>query len=183
MNLTELAKEIHEDNHKWWHDLDTGERLERNIGEMCMLIVSELAEAMEGARKNLQDTHLPHRKMEEVELADAVIRVLDLVGAYEFDIEALGENYRLVWRQTDNIGESLLLLVKKVITISGSFHHLSGDRSGAAMDVEDFLYMVEDYAQWRGFDLWGAVEEKREYNKTRYDHSVEGRKAAGGKKW
>ncbi|XUM19805.1 hypothetical protein ACRAVF_19255 [Bradyrhizobium oligotrophicum S58] len=38
-----------------------------------MLIVSEIAEAMEGERKSLMDDHLPHRKMVEVELADTLI--------------------------------------------------------------------------------------------------------------
>jgi hypothetical protein len=41
-----------------------------------MLIVSEVAEAMEGARKDLYDDHLPHRKMLDVELADALIRIM-----------------------------------------------------------------------------------------------------------
>lgn len=115
-SLNELAEQIHAANHRWWHDLETGERLERNKGEMLMLIVSEISEAMEGERKNLMDDHLPHRKMAEVELADAMIRIFDYAGAY-------------------------------------------------------------------GFDLDGAVAEKRRYNATRKDHSKEARQAAGGKKW
>ena len=41
---------------------------------------------MEGARKNRMDDHLPHRKALEVELADAMIRILDLAGAYQLDL-------------------------------------------------------------------------------------------------
>lgn len=115
-SLNELADEIHANNHRWWHDLETGEKLDRNKGEMLMLIVSEIAEAMEGERKNLMDDHLPHRKMAEVELADAMIRIFDYAGAY-------------------------------------------------------------------GFDLDGAVAEKRAYNAVRKDHTKEARQAAGGKKW
>lgn len=63
-----------------WHDN------EREIGTMLMLIVSEVAEAMEGDRKNLMDDHLPHRKMIEVELADAVIRIGDLAGKLGLDL-------------------------------------------------------------------------------------------------
>jgi NTP pyrophosphatase (non-canonical NTP hydrolase) len=70
----------------WWHDLKTGELIEPNIGEKLMLIVSEVSEAMEGARKNLMDDKLPHRKMIEVELADAVIRIGDLCGRLGLDL-------------------------------------------------------------------------------------------------
>lgn len=70
-----------------WHtDLETGERLNRNVGEMLMLIVSEVSEAMEGHRKNLMDDKLPHRSMIEVELADLVIRVGDLAGMLGLDL-------------------------------------------------------------------------------------------------
>lgn len=62
------------------------EMKDRNYGEMLMLIVTELAESMEGYRKSLMDDHLPHRKMTEVELADAVVRILDLGVGMGFDI-------------------------------------------------------------------------------------------------
>ena len=53
--------------------------------KLC-LIHSEISEAMEGDRKNLADDKLPHRQMREVELADAVIRIFDLAGAYGMDL-------------------------------------------------------------------------------------------------
>lgn len=70
----------------WWHDSATGEIKQRNTGELLMLMVSELAEAMEGDRKDKMDEHLPHRKSIEVELADTVIRIFDFAGEKGLDI-------------------------------------------------------------------------------------------------
>ena len=51
-----------------------------------MLMVSELAEALEGHRKDLMDDKLPHRKMFEVELADCIIRICDTAGQMGLDL-------------------------------------------------------------------------------------------------
>ena len=78
----------------WWTDLETGEdvrswepkHFNNWISAKLMLIVTEVAEAMEGHRKGLKDTHLKHRGMLEVELADAVIRIMDLAGGLNMDV-------------------------------------------------------------------------------------------------
>lgn len=73
----------------WWTDLKTGESLihaPRVIPEKLCLIHSEVSEALEGYRKDLMDDKLPHRKMVEVELADACIRIFDLAGAMGLDL-------------------------------------------------------------------------------------------------
>jgi NTP pyrophosphatase (non-canonical NTP hydrolase) len=84
--INELAKQVHEANKTWWCDPRTGEPIQRNRGEQLMLIVSEIAEAMEGERKNLPDDKLPHRPMAEVELADALIRILDYSHGHGYDL-------------------------------------------------------------------------------------------------
>lgn len=67
----------------WWDD--HGDKY--IIPTKLCLIHSEISEAMEGIRKDLMDDHLPHRKMGEVELADAIIRIMDLAGALNYDLE------------------------------------------------------------------------------------------------
>lgn len=114
--LNDLSRDCHATNQHWWHDLKTGKKLERNKAELIALMHSELSETLEGERKDLMDSHLPHRKAAEVELADLLIRVFDYCGAY-------------------------------------------------------------------GYDLDGAVAEKRSYNATRADHKKEARLAVGGKKF
>lgn len=99
-NLNAIANAIHHDNAKWWMDLhQPGVRIDRNFGELIALAHSELSEALEGHRKNLMDDKLPHRKMAEVELADAVIRILDTAAGLGYDIGgALTE--KLLYNQT-----------------------------------------------------------------------------------
>ena len=84
--LNLLAARVHKANAKWWVDINTGEPLKRNVGELLMLSVSELAEAMEGHRKNLTDDKLPHRSMFEVEIADCIIRLFDIAGGMGLDL-------------------------------------------------------------------------------------------------
>lgn len=69
-------------NDKWWRDPGSGELIQRNHGELFMLMVGEIAEAMEGQRKNLMDPHLPTHKNAEVEIADALIRIFDYCGEH-----------------------------------------------------------------------------------------------------
>ena len=74
-SLNELAKICHDIavSKGFWDK-------ERNMGEALMLIVTELAEAMEAYRKQ-DDANFKE------ELADTFIRLLDLCGGYNIDIE------------------------------------------------------------------------------------------------
>lgn len=70
----------------WWEGLLPPQR--GTVAEKLLLIHSEVSEACEGYRKDLMDDHLPHRKMVEVELADALIRICDLAGAMDLNLGA-----------------------------------------------------------------------------------------------
>lgn len=89
----------------WWTNPHTGESLKgkRNVGEMLCLVHSEISEAMEGHRKNLMDDKLPHRPMIEVELADAMTRILDLAGGLDLDLAgALAEKLAFNTQRPDH---------------------------------------------------------------------------------
>lgn len=86
-NLNELAHEIHiiAQQHGWW------EPPIREFGTLIMLCTCELAEAMEEYRDNRGMNEVYHigDKPEGVpiELADAIIRILDLCSHYGINIE------------------------------------------------------------------------------------------------
>ena len=91
--LNELAEEIYQNNKEkgFWDK-------ERNVGEMLMLVTSELGEAMEAHRKgrfaNLEayeefseDFEDAIKDTFEDEIADSVIRLLDMCGGIGIDID------------------------------------------------------------------------------------------------
>lgn len=69
----------------WWHN-DDGTPKEMNFGERLALIHSEISEAMEGGRKDLQSDHIPGFSMVEEELADALVRIFDLAGGMNLNL-------------------------------------------------------------------------------------------------
>ena len=79
--LTNIQNKLHgQARIMGWHNK------EREVGTLIALCHSELSEALEGARKDLMDDHLKERKMLEVELADCIIRILDMAGLYDLDV-------------------------------------------------------------------------------------------------
>ena len=66
--------------HGWWET-------DRNDGELLALIHSEVSEALEGLRSNNPpDDKVPEYSSAEVELADTVIRIMDMAAARKWDV-------------------------------------------------------------------------------------------------
>lgn len=82
--LEDLAAEIYQNNvdHGFWENPIES----YNKSEKLMLIVTELAEVCEALRTDAKDDKLPQYPGEWVEIADAIIRLLDYCAAYKIPI-------------------------------------------------------------------------------------------------
>lgn len=173
-DLNTLANEVYAQNKivGWWDDPD------RCIYQTIQLISTEIAEATEGERKNLMDDHLPHRKMGEVELADALIRTLDLGGHLEI-------SYRLIlphpWiREASSIGKQHLGINCAIC----SFAQLLGaPQCAQESSYSQVISSILECGEINGYDVMAAVKDKLAYNKTRADHTRENRAKPDGKKF
>jgi len=84
VTITEIQNRVHRIalDHGWWD-------APRSIGEVLMLLVTELAEAMEAYREgNPESDKIRGFSRMEEELADVIIRLLDLAGKEGLNIEA-----------------------------------------------------------------------------------------------
>lgn len=88
MNLKQLTELSFKASYErgWWND-ETEQNSPFFIACKFALIHSEITEAMEGFRRDSMDDKLPHRKSVEVELADALLRIFDLAGRLDLDLE------------------------------------------------------------------------------------------------
>lgn len=87
-----------------------------------------------------------------------------------------------------NVAEMLMLTVSELSeAMEGHRKVLMDDklphRFMIEVELADALIRIFDMGAGLGLDLGGALVEKLEYNKTRADHSREGRLAVGGKKY
>lgn len=155
--LNALAEDIHGRNVRagWWTDIETGENTlhTRNVGEMLMLTVTEISEAMEADRKKLMDDKLPHRPGLTVELADAVIRILDLAGSRMAIEEQAREEYDSGWMSREG------------------YEAQYGAEPG---------YQRESEPEVHPFGT--VLVEKLEFNANREDHKIENRRGPNGKR-
>lgn len=184
MNLSDImdvnveAERVHIANKKWWVDIHTGEPIQRDKGDLLMLIVTELAETMEGARKNLMDDHLPQYPMEHVEIIDAFIRTLDYRFGSGYRHEFEYQEYVPVTK-TYTVGNRLMELVSTIVCLWERQYVLSWKQI-----MDHLINTYYWYACYRGFaeQFREIYEAKMAYNATRVDHSIEHRLSEHGKK-
>ena len=195
--LNVLRDETHKNNQKWWHDLKTGQPIQRSYRNLLALVHSELSEALEGERKNLFDDKLPDRKMAEVEMADATIRLLDYAGGFGLDLDKTLKSHSGINRsatsldtfvtkwtpRTTDRGEWIFFLHSRVNSIGNHNPTNDVDKDVAAATVAIAILEIIRYCQACGYDLHGAYVEKTAYNLTRADHSHAERLKENGKKF
>lgn len=181
-----LADTIHSQNKAvgWWD------------GSPCLitkiqLVNTEIAEATEGERKDLMDDHLPHRKMGEVELADAAIRLLDIAGHmnWKYTLDGIYDIVNgMCLERIKAIGARHGILT---LMISGLIAPLIEEDDDIADQMADHmevlysacLFSICKVARDQGYDIEAAIHEKTAYNKNRLDHKRENRAADNGKKF
>ena len=171
-NLIQLAKEVYEANKaKGFHASPISN------DTLLMLVITEVSEAIEADRKgrrtnpfdlawaestadycHLFEEHFPTKIKDTVEdeLADAVIRLLDLAGYRNIPTltpKALG------WYNKALCGT----FCENIFHLTRSFIRTSDLRIIIPMLIRG----IEDLCKQMSIDLWYHVELKLEYNKTR----------------
>ena len=184
--LNDLAKQIHQNakDKGFWDS-------PRNTGEIFMLIISELSEALEAHRKGRRADVIYISKLEsdgytwedspisfndaflskikdtvEDELADAVIRILDFCFVREYDLEAILNMGSVMnccnAKPTDNFGHNLMCIS---VTVGEAF--LEQDKKSCGPLLGCAIKAIQSLEKHMGFDLIRHIELKMKYNATR----------------
>ena len=188
-----IQHEIHEISKQWWTDLETCKPLKRCVYDIFNLIDSELSEAFEGYRKDLMDDHLPQYKMFDVEIADCLIRVLDLASGDNLDLREAyerGSTFTLKTTCSQNKSEQIRRLHRYVASTFDDYEDqktVGGEPplpflSGKAVEMLYLVKVILLTCFTYGIPINQICRDKMEYNKTRADHQIENRKKAGGKR-
>jgi hypothetical protein len=187
-NLNTLSKEVFEANKaKGFHDKEYSDET------LLMLVITELSEAIEADRKDKRaktkelTEHLKYQNAKkedrwwiewyphwydtfikgsiEEELADTVIRLLDLAGLRNAEITInngfIGDTKELIFRDK-SFPELVFWITRRIISLKIYVSRINNLVSIVLMSI---IALCEHL----NIDLWHHVELKLQYNKTRPD--------------
>lgn len=149
----------------WWTDIHTGQPKARNVGELFMLMVTELAEAYEAYCLNQADDKLPEYPGVGVEMGDLLIRIADFCGALQ------AGNVIQYDPGSRNPGAEMFM---EVVAVAQRYEAIR--KTPAAIgdtEVAEFIPAA---------DVAIMVDAKLAFNATRADHQIENRLKEDGKR-
>lgn len=164
--LRQFYSDCHGRNVKagWWNDLATGTPKKRSVGELFILIVTELAEAYKAYVARDNDDKLPHLPGLGVELGDVQIRLADFAGA-------LLEGSIVEHTGVRNPGDEMF---REIVAIADRYESIR--KTDAAKGDEELGESVGKQ------DVAAMTFEKLAFNAQRPDHKIENRLKADGKR-
>lgn len=163
--LKDFYVEVHKRNVKagWWNDLATGQPKKRSVGELLVLMVTEIWEAFVAYEQNLADDKLPQYPGLGVEMGDLQIRLADFMGA-------MIEGSIVEYSGVDNPGERAL---RKIGEIAEDYEAIRKTPKAKGEDEAGELLPAMSAVQ--------MIFDKLDFNANRPDHKIENRKKEGGK--
>lgn len=214
MKLSEIKERIdsvHAAHANWWLDLETSLPKQRNVGELLCLVHSEVSESYDGMVTDVLDDHLPQYPCWVVEVADALIRLFDLIGglrikpevihylegyfsdeeghfdfelASEYELDALFDYH---YPKAEHlVPTELYAIIHSSISRCMESHrknHMPEFYKNVAIVICHLLGLMQVMDCEPDNDLVEVIDAKVAYNKQRADHKIENRKAADGKKY
>lgn len=170
----------------WWSDPATGEKIARRWATVCALFHSEISEALEADRKNLNDDKLTHRKGVEVELADLFIRLMDTIAGFGLlysVTQLVQETLYSTSVAISKMADMPEVLAELHLATSRVYENGRATPVRAVWPITILISMIVCTGKVYKLDLAAAVFEKLEFNRGRADHKVENRVLEGGKSY
>lgn len=177
MNLIDLQKKIHEQNKAkgWWNS-------HRSFSKLTNLNISEVSEAVEADRKNLNDDKLKAYKGVPVEAADGCIRGFDVLASLGNDSYEASEMAIKIIENNPNDIDYLLAFASWSFAMAWEFHELKKSPSAARQYLVDAVNALFEVIIKFGHNPVDLMLEKMEFNATRPDHLPENRQGKVGQK-